>query len=110
MHRGLLFLSYQTDIEKQFMFLASNWANAANAPVAAVNIVTPGEEVGDGHDMVIGQGATDSRTRFCVIHEGSRKSRISTLEAQTKEWVVATGGGLFFSPSISIVRLVLAAG
>jgi Dyp-type peroxidase family len=107
--RGLLFLSYQTDIQEQFMFLASNWTNAANAPVAAVaKVEEPGQEVGDGYDLIIGQAGTEGRVRFCVIHEGPRSSRITTTASSPKEWVVATGGGFFFSPSISAVRNILA--
>jgi Dyp-type peroxidase family len=108
MDRGLLFLSYQTDIQEQFMFLASNWANAANAPVAAVAAGNGGQEVGDGYDMIIGQAATEGRVRFCVIHEDPRSSRITTTGSSPSEWVVATGGGFFFSPSISAVRNILA--
>jgi len=106
--RGLLFLSYQTDIQEQFMFLASNWANTANLPVAAVNQPSPDQPVGDGYDMVIGQAPTQDRVRFCVIHDGSGTSRLTTAGVMAKEWIVATGGGFFFSPSISAVRDVLA--
>jgi Dyp-type peroxidase family len=106
--RGLLFLSYQTDIQEQFMFLASGWANAANAPVAAVGAPDGGHEVGDGYDMIIGQAATEGRARFCVIHEDARSSRITTAGSSPSEWVVATGGGFLFSPSISAVRNILA--
>jgi Dyp-type peroxidase family len=106
--RGLLFLSYQTDIEKQFMFLASGWANDANAPVAAVSAAVAGQEVGDGYDMIIGQAATEGRSRFCVIHENLRTSRIVTTGTSPAEWVVPTGGGFFFSPAISAIRNILA--
>jgi Dyp-type peroxidase family len=106
--RGLLFLSYQTDIQEQFMFLASTWTNAANAPVAAVNQPSPGQTVGDGYDMIIGQAPTEDRVRFCVLHDGSQSSRLTTAETPTKEWVVATGGAFFFSPSISAIRSILA--
>jgi hypothetical protein len=105
-----LFLSYQTDIQEQFMFLAASWANAPNAPIAAVSQVRAGEEVGDGYDMIIGQAPNENRTRFCVVRDSVKMSRINTALSPVKEWVVPTGGGFFFSPAISAVRQILSVG
>lgn len=101
--RGLLFLSYQTDIQNQFMFLANRWANAANRPVASVAPALPGVVVGDGFDMVIGSNPDGERERFFVCYDGTTAARTETGAAQP-DWVFATGGGFYFSPAISAVR------
>jgi Dyp-type peroxidase family len=101
--RGLLFLSYQTDIQNQFIFLANRWANAANRPVASVTPALPNLTVGDGFDMVIGSNPGGAHERFFVCHDGATAARTETAAGQTG-WVYATGGGFYFSPAISAVR------
>lgn len=101
--RGLLFLSYQTDIQNQFMFLRNRWANAANRPVASVAPVPPGVAVGDGFDMVIGSNPDGGHKRFFVCYDGATAARTETTAGQP-DWVYATGGGFYFSPAISAVR------
>lgn len=101
--RGLLFLSYQTEIEKQFMFLANRWANAANRPVASVAPTIPGVAVGDGFDMVIGSNPDGAHERFFVCYDGAAAARTEAGAAQP-DWVFATGGGFYFAPAISAVR------
>jgi Dyp-type peroxidase family len=93
--RGLLFLSVQASIEDQFEFLCARWANDPSRP-----------KMPSGHDFVIGQnGAPDGqRKRQCVMFGSDLKqSHLST----TQRWVIPTGGGYFFLPSISALRLVL---
>jgi Dyp-type peroxidase family len=98
--RGLLFISYQASIREQFEFLLRNWANDTRKPQ------TPD---GDwGQDMVIGQGInSQERNRFFLIQKEQRY-RISTDSGSIQDWVAATGGGYFFSPSKSALRDVLA--
>lgn len=93
--RGLMFLSFGATIEDQFEFLQRRWANSPIQP-----------DFG-GHDPIIGQnGRSDGgRGRFIDFpHPKGGTRRISFKE----EWVVPTGGGYFFAPTISAIRDVLA--
>jgi Dyp-type peroxidase family len=87
--RGLLFLAYQTSIEQQFELLSRKWMNRPNAP-----------EPSSGHDLLVGQ------------ERGRRTATLSapgvgTVEISTERvWVVPTGGGYFFSPSVSVLEAI----
>lgn len=83
--RGLLFVSYQRNLELQFMTLVETWMNAPDAPE------------GFGHDLLVGQSATP---RFGDLHNGER---LVDAPAPTS-WIVTTGGGFFFSPAVSVLR------
>jgi Dyp-type peroxidase family len=93
--RGLMFLSYQASIVDQFEFLNSSWMGDPIAPRS------PG-----GFDMVIGQNGQpgEERERSCVILKPPQTGTVTAV----RDAVVATGGGYFFSPSISALRDVLA--
>ncbi|MFN2569700.1 MAG: peroxidase, partial [Candidatus Dormibacteria bacterium] len=99
-NRGLLFVSYQTSISDQFEFLTSEWMGDSTNPGM------PG-----GHDMVVGQNGQpgQSRERRCVVPRidpsGLHLGEVHT----TSDFVIPTGGGYFFSPSISAIRDVLGA-
>ena len=91
-NRGLLFLAYQTSIERQFEFVIRNWVN------------DPGfKEAGAGHDPVLGQNAAGTRTRQFVLHDGNGVAHTVELE---KDWVIPTGGGYFFAPSIHALTAI----
>jgi Dyp-type peroxidase family len=95
-NRGLLFLSIQASIEDQFEFLVSRWMGDPSRPKM------PG-----GHDLLVGQNDTpgEGRVRRCAIFgSGVQQAAVST-DAQ---WIVPTGGGYFFVPSLSALRGVLA--
>jgi Dyp-type peroxidase family len=94
--RGLLFACYCTSIEDQFEVLNTDWMNQANAP-----------EGNTGHDLLVGQGA-GSRERVCAIPAADMadSASISTMA----HWVVTTGGGYFFAPSISALGLLASRG
>jgi Dyp-type peroxidase family len=83
--RGLLFVSYQRNLELQFMTHVETWMNAPDAPE------------GFGHDLLVGQSATP---RFGDLHNGER---LLDAPAATT-WIVPTGGGFFFSPAVSVLR------
>ncbi|WP_180361757.1 Dyp-type peroxidase [Paenibacillus sp. BGI2013] len=85
--RGLLFISYQTSIERQFEFLQKTWANNKKNP--------PGSE---GEDPIIGQNTSTDRSRTFVLEH-------KTLNLQ--EFVTMTGGGYFFQPSISAINEII---
>lgn len=91
--RGLLFLAYQTSIPRQFEFVTRNWANDPNF-----------KDGGAGHDPIIGQNGSDpgrARTFEVPQADGTVKS-----VSFTDEWVVPTGGGYFFAPSISALEIL----
>jgi Dyp-type peroxidase family len=94
--RGLLFLSIQASIEDQFEFLMSRWMNDPSRPKM------PG-----GHDLLVGQNPApgEGRTRrFCIFGSGLQEATVAT----SAKWIIPTGGGYFFVPSLSALREVLA--
>jgi Dyp-type peroxidase family len=94
-NRGLLFLAVQTSIENQFEFLCNRWVNDPSRPKM------PG-----GHDFVIGQNAApgEGQVRRCVLFDADRTPVTITTD---KQWVIPTGGGYFFLPSLSTLQNVL---
>jgi Dyp-type peroxidase family len=92
--RGLLFMCWQTDIEQQFELLSTKWMNRE----------VPPETLGtSGHDLLVGQ-ATTRRCTFRGAEGGS-----STVATST-EWIVPTGGGYFFGPSLPTLRALAEGG
>jgi len=97
-NRGLMWVSYQTSIIDQFEFLRGNWMGDAKPPRM------PG-----GDDMIVGMNGRPGaeRERTCLIFG----SGLETATPSTRqEWIFQTGGGYFFSPSITAIREVLAGG
>ena len=90
--RGLLFLSYQASIERQFEVVQTKWMNGPAAP-----------EGNGGEDLLIGQrtspGGGRTRTGF-VTRPGGQTDPVPAL----RDWVVPTGGGYFFAPSLPALR------
>jgi Dyp-type peroxidase family len=100
--RGLLFLCYQASIRDQFEFICSDWMNEGAKPTPQFSPPT-----GSGFDMIVGQNQNSLQqgNRFCLV--GHSQSRISTEGAADRRWVLSTGGGYFFTPSLSAIRYVL---
>jgi Dyp-type peroxidase family len=106
--RGLQFLAYQTSIENQFEFITRNWVNAENfkEPVQTTASDKPIDQ-GGGHDPIIGQSNAADRARNFTVTFPDPKNPTSTIAKRvttTEEWVVPTGGGYFFSPSLGALK------
>ncbi len=84
--RGLLFLGYQASLERQFEFVMSQWFNKTDHP-----------ERGDGHDPVISQVRRTKEFRL----PGGRPAHLTM-----QPFIFTTGGGYFFQPSISALRML----
>ena len=94
--RGLLFLAYQTSIVNQFEFVTQAWVNNPDF-----------RENEAGFDPIIGQNnkASDRARPFKVALKKNGKPELVEVTAP-QDWVIPTGGGYFFSPSISALCLL----
>lgn len=90
--RGLMFISYQTSIVDQFEFILSDWANHSDKP----------NNSPEGHDPILGRPVGGGQAVF----EFSDGTPVRCL--LDPRWVIPTGGGYFFVPSISALNTVLA--
>jgi deferrochelatase/peroxidase EfeB len=88
--RGLLFLAYQSSIERQFEFVQGAWVNNVNFPLKE-----------DGHDPIIAQ-RDSPRTFTLPTGPAGQAIHLKLLE----HWVTTTGGDYFFQPSIDALHLL----
>lgn len=93
--RGLLFLSIQASIDDQFEFLTARWMGDPSRPKM------PG-----GHDLLVGQNDApgEGRVRRCVVYGSAMQQASVATDAQ---WIIPTGGGYFFVPSLTALSFVL---
>jgi Dyp-type peroxidase family len=87
--RGLLFLCYQSSIERQFEFVQSRWVNDEDFP-----------RRGDGVDPLVSQRGGDRSFTL----PGGRPDHVALLQ----RFVTTTGGAYLFQPSISALRQLAA--
>jgi Dyp-type peroxidase family len=88
--RGLLFLCYQTSIVEQFEFIQTAWANNPD-----FKDVAKGKVPRPGFDLIIGQNGGKDRDFVVPLPDGSHAKITAKVD-----WVIPTGAGYFFSPSI----------
>jgi Dyp-type peroxidase family len=96
--RGLLFVSYQASIERQFEHVLRVWlGDRAFSPV-------PGSPP-QGADPVAVSMADDSEipTEVCLAHHDGGPSRTVSLARS----VIARAGGYFFAPSIAVIDAII---
>jgi Dyp-type peroxidase family len=83
--RGLLFLCYQSSIERQFEFVQSRWVNDDDFP-----------RRGDGVDPLVSQRG--GNRQFSL--PGGRPDHVALMQ----RFVTTTGGAYLFAPSLSALR------
>lgn len=92
---GLLFMSYQASIARQFEVIQRDWVNSPAFP--GHNPDSPGPAI--GNDPVIGQG---------VASDGSFAKRYGDAATMTSatfaQCVTLKGGAYFFAPSMSFLQ------
>lgn len=85
--RGLLFLCYQSSLERQFEFIQQKWVHNADFPFA-----------GDGEDPIIAQTPAGD---FALQPKAGDKGKAAHV--QITHFVTMTGGEYFFQPSIDVL-------
>lgn len=88
--RGLLFLAYQTSIERQFEFVTRAWLNNPHV-----------RHLDDGYDPIAGQAPKGADRPFSIAFRREDGSVGRVELSLPADLVVPTGGAYFFVPSIS---------
>ena len=104
--RGLMFVCYQTSIERQFEYIQKNYANNSDF-VAGKERPGGGGAASAGFDPIIGQApGNDARQMdepFPNYPGGNRRTTLAIPE----QFVKLTAAAYFFMPSITALRTVL---
>ena len=103
--RGLMFVCYQTSIERQFEYLQRH----ANDPEFVDGKFRPGSgaPVTPGYDPIIGQAAGSGARAMDEPYPNYPSGNRRTTLGIPHPFVALTGAGYFFMPSISALRTVL---
>ena len=81
-------MCWQTSLEDQFELLTARWMNQDRRPEVLAH---------SGHDLLVGQAPV----RRCAFRGDDGATEPVTASAR---WVVPTGGGYFFGPSLPTLR------
>jgi Dyp-type peroxidase family len=103
--RGLMFVCYQTSIERQFEFIQRHYANNPGF-VGGKERPGVGGLVKPGFDPIIGQapgGAREMDEPYPNYPAGNRRTTL----AIPHQFVILTAAAYFFMPSITALRTVL---
>jgi len=104
--RGLMFVCYQTSIERQFEYIQKSYANNPDF-VTGKERPGGGGVVAPGFDPIIGQAARDGARQmdepFPNYPAGSRRTTLAIPD----QFVKLTAAAYFFMPSITALRTVL---
>jgi Dyp-type peroxidase family len=104
--RGLMFVCYQTSIERQFEFIQRSYANNPNFVGGKVR-PGGGAPVKPGFDPIIGQAAGNGPREMDEPYPNyPAGSRRTTLDIPD-QFVTLTAAAYFFVPSITALRTVL---
>ena len=81
--------------------------NNTNSPT---NAPSPGKH-DSGFDLLVGQNTINNRVRSAYIQKNLNgeivEGEITTKGLSFMDWVIPTGGGYFFSPSISSLKSIV---
>jgi Dyp-type peroxidase family len=104
--RGLMFVCYQTSIERQFEYIQRSHAND---PGFVSGKVRPGSgaPVTPGFDPIIGQAADGEAREMDEPYPNYPAGNRRTALEMPRQFVVLTAAAYFFMPSISALRTVL---
>ena len=89
--RGLLFLAYQVNLQRQFEQVWAGWLNNPNVPA-----------VGAGVDALVGQVPGDQSVRPVSVALVGRTPAVCHL--RLPQFVTPRYGGYFFAPSVDGIR------
>lgn len=96
-NRGLLFVSYQSALNKGFAFLQKDWANPKGFP--------PRKPQAPGIDPIIGVDTQNTTITTRVMSGLALGDPAKTFDFEN--WIRSRGGEYFFSPSISTLKTVI---
>ncbi len=103
--RGLMFVCYQTSIERQFEYIQRRYAN--NPGFVGGKTRPGGGAVTPGYDPIIGQAPGNGPREMDEPYPNYPAGNRRTALAIPSEFVTLTAAAYFFMPSITALRTVL---
>jgi Dyp-type peroxidase family len=103
--RGLMFVCYQTSIERQFEYIQRHYAN--NPDFVSGKTRPGGGAVTPGYDPIIGEAAGNGPRVMDEPYPNYPAGNRRTTLDMPKEFVELTAAAYFFMPSITALRTVL---
>jgi Dyp-type peroxidase family len=104
--RGLMFVCYQTSIERQFEYIQKNYANNPDFVYGKVRPVG-GAPVKPGFDPIIGQAPGNGPREMDEPYPNYPAGNRRTTLAIPQQFVILRAAAYFFVPSITALRTVL---